>query len=149
MTRPGAVRAGLGFLTMGLALTLTGCTVVRPTESELVGTWVHGDTVLEFADDGTFTLTDAPAYTLFTVSESWRESDGATRDGLGEWSLEPDAVRLMNRADSGYGEKLFYGPEGVLFFGLDMGSDSPRCFELVREESDLIPKGPDDCLLNP
>jgi hypothetical protein len=143
------VRAGLGLVMLGLAVALTSCATEPPTEAELVGTWIHGDTVLVFAEDGTFTLSDAPDYTLFTVSESWRESEGATRDGFGEWSLEPDAVRLMNRADSGYGEKLFYGQEGVLYFGLDMGSASPRCFELVRDESELIPKGPDDCLLNP
>jgi hypothetical protein len=143
------VRARLAPVLLGLAAALAGCAAEPPSESELAGTWVHGDTVLEFADDGTFTLTDAPDYTLFTVSESWRESDEATRDGFGEWSLEADAVRLMNEVGSGYGEKLFYGSEGVLFFGLDMGSDSPRCFELVREDSNVTPKGPEDCFLRP
>jgi hypothetical protein len=143
------VPARFAVVLLGLALALTGCAVEPPSESELVGTWVHGDTVLEFAADGTFTLTDAPDYTLFAASESWRDSEGATRDGFGDWSLETDAVRLNNRVDPGYGEKLFYGSEGVLYFGLDMGSGSPRCFELVKDESDLVPRGPDDCFLSP
>jgi hypothetical protein len=134
---------------VGLTVVLAGCTVEPPTEAALVGTWVHRDTVLVLSEDGTFTLADAPEYTLFTETESWRESDGATREGHGEWSLEADAVRLMNEVGPGYGEKLFYGAEGVLYFGLDMGSSSPRCFELVRDDLDLIPKGPEDCFLRP
>jgi hypothetical protein len=140
----------LAVVMLSLAVALTGCSVQPPTKAELVGTWVHGDTVLVLLEDGTFTLTDAPDYTLFTVSESWRESAGETRDGFGEWSVEPDAVRLDNQAGSEYyGEKLFFGSEGVLLFGLDMGSDLPRCFELVRKDSDLLPKGPEDCFLSP
>jgi hypothetical protein len=143
------VRPGLGFVLVGLTVALAGCAVQPPTEAEMVGTWVHGDTVLVLSEDGTFTLTDAPDYTLFTETDPWWESDGATRDGYGDWSLEADAVRLDNEVGSGYGEKLFYGSEGVLVFGLEMGSSLPRCYELVREDSDLIPKGPEDCFLSP
>jgi hypothetical protein len=95
-----AMRSRLAVVILALGVGLTGCSVEPPTEAELVGTWVHGDTVLALLEDGTFTLTDAPDYTLFTVSESWRDSAGETRDAFGEWSVEPDAVRLDNRAGS-------------------------------------------------
>lgn len=131
---------------LAVAALLAGCSAEPPTRDELVGTWVHGDTRLTLSDDGTFTLTDAPDYTLFTSDVTWRTTDGSTRDASGDWSIEPDAVRLSD-AVLGNGEKLFFGESGELLFGLEMGSSLPRCFELVRADSGVTPRGPQDCTM--
>ncbi len=139
-------------LVAALAALLSGCaaSAPEPVASDLEGTWVHGGTTLVLASDGTFTLSNAPRYTLFTDTEGWRDGDTSTRDGFGDWSLEPDAVRLDNvQGEKFHGEKLFLGLPDRLYFGLDMGSTNPRCFELVREGSEAEPRDPEDCWLSP
>lgn len=149
-----ALAAVLAVATIGLA----GC-VPAPVErnaADFVGTWLNGDTTLILSADGTFTLTDAPEYTLFTSDASWRDDDGTTRDGCGEWNVTELSLRLDNTCDGGYaGEQLFYEEQlltartDVIYFGLDLGSEYPMCFELVREGSDREADGPSDCGIRP
>ena len=124
--------------------TLAACVpVAHPTRTRdtLDGTWVNGETVLVLNADATFTLVGAPVYTAVGEGEKWPNGADPTRDESGDWGVEPDAVRLI-------GEKLYFnhsGSELVLEWGLDLGSDDPRCYQLVREASSLIPLGPEDC----
>lgn len=142
-------RAIGALLSFGLLAAMTGCVREPATEADLVGSWINGETVLALSADGTFTLNNAPSYTLFTISDTWAGGNTTTRDGFGDWSIEADAVRLSNQTPPGYGEKIYVGSSNVLYFGLDLGSDSPRCFELVKEGSRATPKGPEDCFLRP
>lgn len=124
--------------------TLTACAPLNqspPTEEELVGRWTNGDTVLVLDADMNYTLVGAPAYTAVGEGQNWPQGVGVTRDLTGAWSVEDDAVRLL-------GEKLFFdysGSELMLEWGLDLGSEDPRCYQLVREASTLTPLGPGDC----
>lgn len=135
----------LAALVAAACLMLCGCVPTArpaPTAEQLVGTWVHGDTVLVLDADYAFTLTDAPLYTDF-LQRPWTDGSTTTRDKQGTWGLESDAVRLGN-------EKLFFDYEGseiVLLWGLELGSGDPRCFELVHEGSARAPRGPEQCFL--
>jgi hypothetical protein len=132
-------------LAAAVCLMLGGCVPTArpaPTAEQFFGTWVHGDTVLVLKEDQTFTLTDAPLYTG-VLQEPWTDGTTITRDKQGSWALELDAVRLGN-------EKLFFDYESseiVLSWGLELGSDDPRCFELARENSTRTPRGPEQCFL--
>lgn len=103
-------------------------------KEDYVGTWLHDETTLEMREDGTYTITEAPSYLLV--------------DGTGEWTV-------ANTTGEGWvyvgGRQLWTGedPAGgiVVFFGLRMGSDDPRCFVLVREGSPTEAEGPDKCWL--
>ena len=127
-----------------LGAVLAGCSPVErtaPTTEDLVGVWVNGDTQLVLAEDGTFTLSDAPASTQVGLGDQWRDGASPVWGETGEWNLESDAVRIR-------GPKLYYeyrDSELILEFGLDLGSDNPRCFQLVREGSSLEALGPEEC----
>jgi hypothetical protein len=125
---------------------LIGCTTVErpePTVEDLAGRWVNGETVLILNADSSFSLTGAPAYTAVGETSAWKNNDLPSREKSGEWTIALNFVSLR-------GEVLsinYVGSEIVLLWGLDLGSDSPRCYELVREESSLVPRGPETCFL--
>ena len=116
--------SALGIL--AVVATLVACAPpnpLAPSTQDLIGTWVNGSTRLVLEADATFSLVGAPSYTAVGQGDTWMAGDGATRDETGEWSIEPDGVRLD-------GEKLYFGEvesESTLEWGLDLGSDDPRC----------------------
>jgi hypothetical protein len=142
----GELRAGLLVAVASLiACVLAGCVPLQTSpadESEFVGTWTNGTTTLELKADQTFTLTDAPEYTLFTWEGDWRSST-ALRDASGTWSAGTDSIHIQN-VDEGAGEKLEVWGPGLIGFGVG-DLDDPRCFELVRDGSLITPRGPDEC----
>lgn len=141
-------------LVITVAMGLSSCTAFAsppsPTAQNIAGVWVNRSARIDLKADGTFTMTDVPRYTDFTTDQNWRNGDKPTRDGVAEWSIESDAVRLMVK--NGNGEKLFFdsaGGERVLAFGLQLGSDDPRCFQFVKAGSTTDPLRPDDCFIRP
>ena len=139
-TRVVQIAVALGLV----MLSLSACASIQPsppTMQDVSGTWRNGDTVLVLNADGTYTLADAPAYTAVGEGNRWANGADPTRDETGSWSVEPDAVRLA-------GDKLYFeysGSELLIEWGLDLGSDDPRCYQLVRQASSLVPLGPEDC----
>ena len=123
-----------------LVLVLAGCVSaapVQPSTATFVGTYRHGDTTLVLGKDGTFTLSDAPSYTGFT------DTDGV-------WDLSPDRVNLTSYESQSIESVFFDAADGrVLYFGLDLGTDNPRCFQLARKGSGISPLGRDQCELRP
>lgn len=130
-------------------LCLPACSISpnpAPTSEDLIGAWVNGKTLLVVHSDGTFDLENAPAYGRVGQTEQWRDrAADLTWNETGEWNIEFDAIRIS-------GQKFYYqyiASELTLEIGLDMGSDDPRCFELVRKDSSLTARGPEDCFIRP
>ncbi|WP_247629279.1 hypothetical protein [Microbacterium croceum] len=149
--RSSALAALIGLL---VASTLTGCAGffdVYPNAEEpadLVGTWEHGDGRLALHEDGTFEMTDMPEW-VTTGDSSLSESD-ATVACSGTWELSVETQNFwLVSADTGCGGGGFAtgrSGEMTIAFGIDSGSGDPRCWELVREGSELAPRGYDECL---
>jgi hypothetical protein len=112
-----------------------------PKADELVDTWVNGDTRLVLSSDRTFTLTDAPAYVHGGEGVNWQTGTRPTWNDAGDWKLEGPHLRIRALQL----DLDFVGSELVLEFPINLGSDDPRCLQLVRAESSLKPLLPQDC----
>jgi hypothetical protein len=119
--------------------------------ADVTGVWVNNNATLNLKADGTFVLTDVPEYTSFISTRSWKSGDLPTRSDAGQWSVESDVVRLDSQ-EGGGADKIYYGGQGselTLEYGLDLGSNDPRCFEFVRKDSHLTARRPDRCFIQP
>lgn len=146
-SRTRANRIMIGAAGLFMVTALPACSfftpVAEPTFSELTGVWGNGETRLTLKNDDTFTLEDAPTYTDLFRDEDWQSWTSETYDSAGEWKIVPDTVWLQGR-------KVYIvesSGESVLEFGIDLGGGDPRCFQLVREGSDIVPKGPENCFV--
>ena len=127
-----------------LLLTVSGCLEYHgppPTDTQLVGSWVHGETRLKLEADHTFTLENAPSYVRDIFGQGWLNEPEDSWDDAGEWRTDELGLHI--------GESVlsvdFVGSEATLGFALAVDSDDLRCFELVRQGSSLEPRGPENC----
>lgn len=144
-------RLVLLLVAVAMASAMSSCSAFEqpppPTTANISGTWVNGSARIQLNRNGTFAMFNVPAYTYF--GENWRDGDAPTRGADGQWSIEPDAVILQISTRD---QKLFFdnnGPERLLEFALQAGSDDPRCFQFVKEGSKEVPLRPKDCFLRP
>ena len=153
MRRAAVHAAGLSITGIALTVALAGCSFLatppKPTVQNLSGKWVNGAASIDLSKNGTFTMTDVPDYTSFLTSQDWRKGDKPTHNQTGIWTIESDAVGITANGD---GDKLFFandGSERILEFGLQLGSDDPRCFEFVKVGSHHKPLRPKNCYIQP
>jgi hypothetical protein len=142
-------------LTLSVAFGTAGCTglfAVYPNAEEpadLPGTWVHGSGQLVLEANGTFEMTDMPKRITDGHSRGSKSTDTVSCAGTWTLSKETQSIYLLATAGGCRGGQLLAaarGGEMTVAFGIDGGSDDPRCFELVRSGSDLEPRDTDECL---
>jgi hypothetical protein len=138
-------RLAFGLWVVAVSTVLCGCIalpVPPPTQQEMVGTWVNGETSLELRADHSYALTNAPNYVKDVWAENWDDRSLWTSEG--DWGIEEFRLEIGSM-------DVFVVPNGehlALRFPLAMGSDRPRCFELVREGSKDLARLPQNCYLD-
>ncbi|ONI65242.1 hypothetical protein ALI44B_00690 [Leifsonia sp. ALI-44-B] len=113
----------------------------------MAGTWTHESGRLTLNEDGTFEMTDMPRWvTLGDTSATGLGSVSCT----GTWSLNVEVQNFhlssMEADCGGHGFATGRQDEMTIAFGINGGSGDPRCYELVRDGSDLTPRGVEDCI---
>lgn len=151
--RTASSRALSAFALIALALGLSGCGDFfdyYPNAEEpedMAGTWTHGSATLVLKEDLTFVMTDMPDWVL--EGDSSRSTSAETVSCSGTFDLfEATQNASLSSSASGCSAGFFAtGRDGemTIAFGIDSGSGDPRCFELVRRDSELTPQGIDEC----
>lgn len=115
--------------------------------ADMAGTWTHDEGRLTLNDDGTFEMTDVPKWVALGNSSA---TGSGTVSCTGTWSLNVEVQNFYLssiEADcDGHGFATGRQDEMTIAFGIDGGSGDPRCWELVRDGSTLIPRGTDECI---
>lgn len=113
----------------------------------MTGTWTHGSATLVLEEDLTFVMTDRPEWVLEADSSRSASTETVSCSGTFDLFEETQHAPLFSPA-SGCNAGFFVtgrDDEMTIAFGIDKGSADPRCFELVRLDSELSPRGIDEC----
>jgi hypothetical protein len=132
---------------------LTGCAGLfdsypnADTPADMAGTWTHESGRLTLNEDGTFEMADMPKWvTLGDTSATGLGTVSCT----GTWSLNVEVQNFhlssMEADCGGHGFATGRQDEMTIAFGINGGSGDPRCYELVRDGSELTPRGVEDCI---
>lgn len=116
--------------------------------ADLVGTWTHAAGRITLNEDGSFEMTDMPKWVALGDSSGSGSSETVSCTGTWTLSVEIQNFWLSSEAADCGGGGFATGRQGemTIAFGIDSGSGDPRCYELVREDSNLTPRGYEDCL---
>lgn len=151
--RAGRHRALSACMLVGLALGLSGCVDFFDSypnaeePADMAGTWTHGSATLVLEEDLTFVMTDMPDWVLEADSSRSASTETISCSGTYDISEATQNASLLSSA-SGCSVGFFAtgrDDEMTIAFGIDNGSADPRCFELVRLDSELTPRGIDEC----